>query len=144
VGVAYPPDSEAQLLVIEAALGFPLPFLLRTLYAEIANCGFGPDAGIQGALGGYGTCIDEPAKTIVADYIWHHQVGYAQMGRYDSVQLVDLADYAHQWKQSPCGKSPLLLPYEVCSLALRYGMLPAGLPGLRDWPRPSHSSGHQR
>jgi hypothetical protein len=144
VGFAYPPASEVQLLVIEAALGFPLPFLLRTLYAEIANRGFGPDAGIQGALGGYGTCIDEPVSTIVADYVWHCQVGYAHLGRHDSVQLVDLADYAHQWKQSPCRKSLLLLLYAVCALARRFGMLPAGLPGLRDWPGPSHSSGHQR
>jgi hypothetical protein len=113
IGFAYPPASEAQLLVIEEALGFPLPLLLWTLNAEIANCGFGPDAGIQGALVGYGTCIDEPVSTIVADYVWHRQVGNAQMGRHDSVQLVDLADYAHQWKQSPCGKSLLLLPYAV-------------------------------
>jgi hypothetical protein len=45
------------------------------------------------------------------------------MGCHDSVQLVDLEDYAHQWKQSPCGKSLLLLPYAVWPeqlLSLKY------------------------
>src|SRR5439155_12589651 len=50
----YPPATESQLLATEVALGFPLPPILRTLYAQVANGGFGPGFGIVGALGGFG------------------------------------------------------------------------------------------
>lgn len=49
----YPPATESQLLATEAVLGFPLPPALRTLYAQVANGGFGPGFGILGALGGF-------------------------------------------------------------------------------------------
>ena len=49
----YPPATELQLLATEAALGFPLPPILRALYAQVANGGFGPGFGIVGALGGF-------------------------------------------------------------------------------------------
>src|SRR6266487_2255071 len=75
---AYPPASEEQLRATEAALRFPLPPVLRTLYAEVANGGFGPGGGIQGALGGYGSRPDEPARTMVDDYHRHCQVGYTE------------------------------------------------------------------
>ena len=85
-GFAYPPASEEQLRATEAALGFTLPPVLRALYAEVANGGFGPGAGIQGALGGYGSRADEPARTIVDDYHWHCQVGYTEGGHHGPVQ----------------------------------------------------------
>jgi SMI1/KNR4 family protein SUKH-1 len=40
------PATEAELAVAEAALGQPLPVAIRRSYAEIANGGFGPGAGI--------------------------------------------------------------------------------------------------
>jgi hypothetical protein len=49
----YPPATESQLLATEAALNFTLPPTLRTLYAQIANGGFGPGFGIIGAFGGF-------------------------------------------------------------------------------------------
>jgi SMI1/KNR4 family protein SUKH-1 len=113
VNFAYPPASLEQLQATEAALGFPLPPLLRALYAEVANGGFGPGAGISGALGGYGSRTDEPASTIVDDYHFHSQVGYANLGRTGPVQLVDLADYAQQWMPTRSSKGLLLLPYAV-------------------------------
>src|SRR5437764_4002398 len=51
-----PPASEEQLLMTETTLGFPLPPLLRLLYAQIANGGFGPGGGLRGAYEGYGRC----------------------------------------------------------------------------------------
>ncbi len=39
---------EEQLHATETALGFLLPLVLRALYAEVANGGFGPGGGIQG------------------------------------------------------------------------------------------------
>ncbi|HEY6410855.1 MAG TPA: SMI1/KNR4 family protein, partial [Ktedonobacteraceae bacterium] len=112
-GFAYPPASEEQLRATETALGLLLPPVLRALYAEVANGGFGPGAGIQGALGGYGSRTDEPGCTIVDEYHIRSQVGYANMGRSDPVRLVDLADYAQHWKPTPSGKGFLLLPYAV-------------------------------
>ena len=47
--------SEAQLAAAERQLGFALPLLLRRLYAEVANGGFGPGAGILGIVGGWAT-----------------------------------------------------------------------------------------
>jgi SMI1 / KNR4 family (SUKH-1) len=113
LGFAYPPASEEQLRATETALGFLLPPVLRALYVEVANGGFGPGAGISGALGGYGSRTDEPAMTIVDDYHFSSQVGYANMERSDPVRLVDLADYAQHWKPTPSGKGLLLLPYAV-------------------------------
>ncbi len=52
-GFRYAPATEEQLLATEEALGFPLPPLLRALYANIANGGFGPGHGIRGAIGGF-------------------------------------------------------------------------------------------
>lgn len=123
------------------------PAALVTFYEEIANCGFGPGAGIQGAFDGYGTCIDEPVSTIVPDYVWHRQVN---MHRWDAT----IPSNSLTWRTmgingnkapvgSPCSSSRILSG-RATVFALRFGMLPAGLPGLRDWPRPSHSSGHQR
>lgn len=45
--------SERALASTEKALGFPLPTLLRTLYREIGNGGFGPDYGLIGVTGGH-------------------------------------------------------------------------------------------
>jgi SMI1 / KNR4 family (SUKH-1) len=50
---AFPPVREQQLKKTERQLGFSLPPLLRLLYTQIANGGFGPGYGITGAIGGY-------------------------------------------------------------------------------------------
>lgn len=50
---AYTPATEAQLQATETLLGFPLPPLLRALYTQLANGGFGPAYGIIGARGGF-------------------------------------------------------------------------------------------
>jgi hypothetical protein len=50
--IAYLPTTEEQLRATEETLGFPLPPLLRALYAEIANGGVGPVEGIMGVIGG--------------------------------------------------------------------------------------------
>jgi len=111
-GFAYPPASEEQLRATETTLGFLLPPVLCALYAEVANGGFGPGGGIQGALGGYGSRPDESAVTIVDDYHWHCQVGYTESRYHGPVRLIDLAKTAEQWKRGS-GKEDLLLPHEV-------------------------------
>lgn len=46
------PMTEDELRAVEAILGFALPELLRRLYGEVANGGFGPAYGLLGLRGG--------------------------------------------------------------------------------------------
>jgi hypothetical protein len=43
-----PPATHAEVDAAEAALGFAIPPLLRRLYAEVGNGGFGPGYGLEG------------------------------------------------------------------------------------------------
>ena len=52
-GFEFPKASEAQLQMTEEVMGFAHPPLLRELYLQIANGGFGPDTGLIGSLGGF-------------------------------------------------------------------------------------------
>jgi hypothetical protein len=52
-GFEFPPATEEQLRATEETLGIVLPPMLRALYAQVANGGFGPAYGITGAHGGY-------------------------------------------------------------------------------------------
>jgi hypothetical protein len=45
---ARPPASPEEVAAAEASLGFRLPPLLRRLYLEVANGGFGPANGLEG------------------------------------------------------------------------------------------------
>ena len=55
---SFPPATEEQIRDTEQQLGFPLPPLLRLLYTEVANGGFGPPYGIVGTPGGF--CMSNP------------------------------------------------------------------------------------
>lgn len=55
-----PATSEA-LAAAEARMGVTIPPLLRSLYAEVANGGFGPGSGIIGITGGW---TDDHGRTI--------------------------------------------------------------------------------
>ena len=48
----HPPLARAELQDAEARLGFELPAVVRQLYAEVANGGFGPGYGLLGLMGG--------------------------------------------------------------------------------------------
>jgi len=48
---ALPPASPEAVAEAEEAIGYPLPPLLRRLYLEVANGGFGPRGGIIGVRG---------------------------------------------------------------------------------------------
>ena len=50
-----PPASVAEVDSAEAALGFPLPPLLRQLYIEVGNGGWGPSYGLYGVPTGGAT-----------------------------------------------------------------------------------------
>ena len=112
-GFTYSPASEELLARTETALGFALPSPLRALYASVANGGFGPVLGIQGALEGYGRLGDSlyanSDDTIVAFY-----------RRRSHGRTVPLASFEGQWLRYdnvlvPAGTWPEhLLP--ICDL----------------------------
>jgi len=57
-----PPATATRVESAEGRLSFPLPRLLRRLYVEVANGGFGPGYGLLGVDGGY---VAEEGGTIV-------------------------------------------------------------------------------
>jgi len=61
---AMPPATDAQIAATEAALGYPLPPMLRVLYQNVANGGFGPDYGIYGVQGGWSMDEDDHYFTL--------------------------------------------------------------------------------
>lgn len=59
--MAQPPATEAQITAAEARLGFRLPELLRQLYRDVGNGGFGPGHGLYGVPASPG---DEPDSVV--------------------------------------------------------------------------------
>src|SRR5207253_5237760 len=94
-GFVFSPASKEQLL------GFSLPPLLRALYANIANGGFGPGGGLKGVVGGYGSVESGThsfdTETIIDQYLWRSHKG-----------TFDLAEYNRQEK-----RTYLEVPYGV-------------------------------
>lgn len=54
----FPPAEPRAVDDVERSLGHPLPPLLRRLYLEVANGGFGPGYGLLGLEGGHGVAPD--------------------------------------------------------------------------------------
>ena len=95
--IAYLPATEEQLRATEETLGFPLPPLLRALYAEVANGGVGPVQGVMGAIGGF----EDNHGTIVDAYLEKKEL----------YRLVDLA-VCEQWAKPYTGP---MRPHKVVS-----------------------------
>jgi len=57
---ALEPAASDAVAEAEAEIGFPLPPLLRRLYREVGNGGFGPHQGIPGVRGGADVGWDWP------------------------------------------------------------------------------------
>ena len=66
-GFVRPPLTEREMQACEAKLGFPLPPLLRDLYVQIADGGFGPAGGIYGLK-------DEPNDWWGGLVTWYRQL----------------------------------------------------------------------
>lgn len=49
----YPPASLREIQEVEASIGFTLPPLIREIFLQVGNGGFGPGYGIAGLLTGY-------------------------------------------------------------------------------------------
>jgi hypothetical protein len=68
----FPPATEAQVAATERALGFSLPPLLRRLYRELGNGGFGPFRAFLGVYGGYADEDIGKGLTLAAVYAVFH------------------------------------------------------------------------
>ena len=77
----YPVVTDKLLLQTEQVLKFSLPPVLRALYTQLANGGFGPGHGIDGILGGYHS--DGYGDNIVLRYLHNKR----------NAAIVDLLDY---------------------------------------------------
>jgi hypothetical protein len=63
-----PPASPEAVEEAQVMVGYPLPGLLRRLYLEVGNGGFGPGYGILGVRGGHG---DDYGRTAIdLDRTW--------------------------------------------------------------------------
>ncbi|MFJ8080126.1 SMI1/KNR4 family protein [Streptomyces sp. NPDC096205] len=81
------PASEAVVAMAEQQIGFPIPVLLRRLYLEAANGGFGPEGGVLGVPGGewngdwsdivhiHKAIQDDPDEEFPPHYIWLYEWG---------------------------------------------------------------------
>jgi hypothetical protein len=68
----FPPATEAQVAATERALGFALPLLLRRLYMEVGNGGFGPCRAFLAVHGGYADEDIGKALTLADVYAVFH------------------------------------------------------------------------
>lgn len=84
-GFIWKPATEQQLRDTTRALGLSLPSLLRTLYQDLANGGFGPGYGLRGVLAGYA-----PGETILDHY----------PKREEAVQFIEMTDIGVDWETS--------------------------------------------
>lgn len=67
----FPRATAAEVERAEGALGLTLPPLLRRLYQEVGNGGFGPGAGILGLDGGYLSCDGQSLVDLYLEYRGH-------------------------------------------------------------------------
>ena len=108
----FPAANGEQLYMTEVLLGFPLPPLLRSLYAQMANGGFGPGGGLKGIVGGYGSVESGThtfdTETIIDQYRWRCNKGIFDLAEDTGRdKLVSLEVSYGEWLRS-------LLP--ICNL----------------------------
>lgn len=68
--------------------------MLRALYAEVANGGFG--YGLRGAIGGFD---GRGSGTIVEQYLSRSYSEEILPWAIEKIRLIDLADYDEQWEE---------------------------------------------
>jgi hypothetical protein len=86
----YPPATDEQIAQTEHELGFELPPLLRMLYQELGNGGFGPGYGLLGASGGH-PAESSPEHQFVYEEIRHPTLANTLSRNSWRVPLRDLA-----------------------------------------------------
>jgi hypothetical protein len=83
-GFEFPPATQEQIRLTEKALGIPLLPILRALYTQVANGGFGPAYGITGVYGGYCFGDDGRYQTIDMCTDTNPAIEYMNLAEYES------------------------------------------------------------
>jgi hypothetical protein len=102
-GFAFAPATDEQLRETEGILAFPLPPLLRLLYQRLANGGFGPGAGLCGAVGGSGT----PGTQTVSGYQAMSDETIVKYHAHELLPLLSMAKVADRWVMDAKGHQTL-------------------------------------
>ncbi len=66
--VACPPCSQDALEKAERDLGFCLPQIMKQIYTDVANGGFGPGYGIMGVDGGFADDMNDTVVSLYGSY----------------------------------------------------------------------------
>jgi hypothetical protein len=98
--------TEQQIVETEQQLGFPLPVLLRLLYKQVANGGFGPGYGIIGAVNGFPS-LDNPYGNIAQRY--HQEIEEANENRQRRIKAFIKADQENQQRTVNEGEEKVTL-----------------------------------
>ncbi len=105
----YPIVTDEQLLQTEQVLKFSLPPVLRALYTQLANGGFGPGYGIDGVLGGYHS--DSYGESMVFRYLHSRR----------NSTIVDLLDYEQKLSPGRGIEIPDDIWFDRCLAICHYG-----------------------
>jgi hypothetical protein len=92
--VAHPPISESDVDAAEEKLGFPLPVLVRLLYTEVGNGGFGPSKNglyplIYPADWDFRSPTRQVANAVDQLLEWRR---WRQQDRHDAARAIELLD----------------------------------------------------
>lgn len=122
--LAFAPATEEQLRESEQTLGYALPPLLRLLYLQIANGGFGPGYGLFGVSGGFP--------------FGNNWSNWMKKGARKEIKRIRLEDYEMitwaQWMAETYPSSPLQANADQIYLyALPYDVRPDHLFLFCDW-----------
>lgn len=117
----YPLATAAEIAQAEAVLGFPLPPLIRAIWRQIGNGGFGPGYGITGVETGYRiyeSTLIENAEFLrqAADYL-RDEAGeaahYIGQGEEQRQYAEELRREAADWY---CGDRFIMYAYWGCNV----------------------------
>lgn len=105
-GFLFPQASEEQMLATEERLGFPLPDLLRQLYTQLANGGFGPGTGLPGVKDGYagGYPCTDGSLWAYSEYYQDEKEAFFSYTTYQEQAARSIARGQRAWMQVPQGE----------------------------------------
>ena len=117
----YPPTSAAEIERAEAALGFLLPPLIREIWRQIGNGGFGPGYGITGVETGYP--IYESTLIENVDFL-RQTAAYLRDEAEEAARHADQGEEQHQYAEDLrreadawyCGERFILYAYWGCNV----------------------------
>ena len=105
-GFLFPTASEEQVRATEERLGFPLPALLRQLYTQMANGGFGPGTGLPGVKDGFTGVYphDDGSLWAYSEYYQDEKEAFFSYATYLEQAARSRARGQRAWMQVPQGE----------------------------------------